>query len=81
MAISEASSNTDPGQRQQAPQYWHSKINPVTGMKSARLQIAYCMYMRSPPGPIMMGFFSSCNSQATLMFLIHAKLRARWNTL
>ena len=38
----------------------------------------YCMNMRSPPGPIMIGFFSSCSSQATLMFLTQARLRARW---
>lgn len=41
----------------------------------------YCMYMRSPPGPIMMGFFSSCSSQATLMFRNQASARARWKTL
>ena len=41
----------------------------------------YCIYMRSPPGPMLIGFFSSCNSQATLMLLIQAMLRARWKTL
>ena len=40
----------------------------------------YCMYMRSPPGPMMIGFRSSCSSQATLMFFSHASARARWKT-